>query len=142
MTGVSRWLLGVLVASAALLGSAASVVGQEGVQPMVLNGPDGPDAPRARPAPPPAETEADQVSAASTTDILTFVFIVASLAAGVIAVLVAARVYDRFRVDNPIIAAVNDPWVQNKIAQEMSAQPAAGSEVELSRADGPPPGHR
>ena len=140
MTGVSRWLLGVLVASAALLGSAASVVGQEGGQPMVLNGPDGPDAPRARPAPP-VETEADQVSAASTTDILTFVFIVASLAAGVIAVLVAARVYDRFRVDNPIIAAVNDPWVQNKIAQEMAAQPDAGGEVELSRADGPPPGH-
>lgn len=141
MTGVSRWLLGVLVASAALLGSAAPAAGQPGGQPTVLNGPDGPDAPRARPAPPPVETEADRVSAASTTDILTFVFIVACLAAGVIAVLVAARVYDRFRVDNPIIAAVNDPWVQNKIAQEMAAKPAAGGEVELSPADDPPPSH-
>jgi hypothetical protein len=107
---------------------------------MVLNGPDAPPAPDARPAKAPIgeNQEPAQNSAEATTDLLTFFFIVACLAGGVIAIIVAARVYDRFRVDNPIIAAVNDPWVQNKIAQELSA----GGEVKLTAADGPEPGRR
>ncbi|HET6573740.1 MAG TPA: hypothetical protein VFG68_09080 [Fimbriiglobus sp.] len=144
MTGASRRLLGAVLASAALFGSAATAWGQRGQQPMVLNGPDAPPGPPAKhtPAPPAATDDSARESAAAQMDLLTLFFIIACLAGGVIAVLVAARVYDRFRVDNPIIAAVNDPWVQNKIAQELAAKSgAAAGEVELTAADARPPSH-
>jgi hypothetical protein len=110
---------------------------------MVINGPDAVPGPQAQHAPaPPAAGPTDQEVAASQMDLVTLFFVITCLAGGVIAVLVAARVYDRFRVDNPIIAAVNDPWVQAKIAQELSAKPgAAGGEVELTAADARTPSH-
>jgi hypothetical protein len=124
-----------ILASVALFGWTASVVGQEG-GPLSIQ--TGPEAPEANPGPPPT---ANPDAAEAAMDLLTFFFVLACLAGGVIAIIAAARVYDRIRVDNPIIAAVNDPWVQNKIAQELAAQNEVG-EVELHVADGRIPGHR
>jgi hypothetical protein len=83
-----------------------------------------------------------QAEASGMTDMVNFLFVVCCVAAGVLAVAVAARVYARVRHDDPIIAAVNDPWVQAKIAHDLAAGPDAGGEVELKPADGRAPGPR
>ena len=112
-------------------------------------------APGQNPAPPAGPAAADEKDPATQTlgataqpapdamgDLVSFIFVICCLAAGVIAVAVAARVYARVRHDDPIIAAVNDPWVQSKIAQDLAAGPDARDEVELTPADGRPPAHR
>lgn len=131
MTAASRRLLGALLAVAFV---AAAAPGQD-------------PAPPAEPAAADPKNPMTQILAPVQTapdavgDMVSFLFVICCLAAGVMAVAVAARVYARVRHDDPIIAAVNDPWVQAKIAQGLPAEPDAG-EVEVSPADGRSPGHR
>jgi hypothetical protein len=111
MTGASRRLLMVWLTSAAL---AVPAAGQEPGPPPAP--PAGPGAP-ALTAPPetaaPAQQQADAIS-----DGLNLLFLIACMAAGVVAVIVAFRVYTHVRLDNPIISAVNDPWVQAKLREQ------------------------
>jgi hypothetical protein len=110
-----------LVALLALAG-AATALGQD-------PGPAPPPAPAAAAEKPPPLAEdlqaQAQKNAESMSDGLTIFFVMACLAAGAIGMIIAFRVYARVRLDNPVIAAVNDPWVQAKL-REQEARAAAG----------------
>lgn len=132
MTAASRRLLGALLAVAFV---AAAAPGQDPAPPAEPATAD-PKNPMTQILGTPAQPAPDAMG-----DMVSFLFVICCLAAGVMAVAVAARVYARVRHDDPIIAAINDPWVQAKIARDLAAGPDAKGEVELSPADGRPPGH-
>jgi hypothetical protein len=133
VTAVSRRLLGVLLAAVFVVAAAP---GQD---------PTPPARPDAAPAQAPTPSATAEKSAAveppapsgpeAMNDLVSFIFVICCLAAGVMAVAVAARVYARVRHDDPLIAAVNDPWVLAKIQKEL-----AEGDVELTPADPRAPG--